>query len=66
MNCALYELSSYLHIYTRGIDNICFSYMWREYMIIFQHVMLHLIQYVECNVQLYGESGLCQPDYNVH
>jgi len=53
VNCDLWFYVSYAatYIYTRGIGNTCFSYMWREYMIILQHVMLHVVQYVvECKV----------------
>jgi len=51
--CELCDLCFYVsypatYIYTRGIGNTCFSYMWREYMIILQHVMLHVV--VECKV----------------
>jgi len=45
MNCVKCVVLCKLYIY-RGIDNTCFPYMWREYMVILQHVMLHVIQYM--------------------
>jgi len=50
MNCSFMQLP----IYTRGIGNTCFSYMWRENMIILLHVMLHMIHVaLEC---IHGED----------